>query len=225
MPQRKAVNVCMNFTTVHPIVAEIFQSRPTWWTAPGATSPAWLKAKYWNGKCWKTWLFITAQIKSRHRTTQQPCWRPYGDLEENRVFWSCTEVKPFLDNINATMRDIMGYAIPNKCAAMHQRNIEGALQDPTWQPDKNLLAAAKHLEQEDVKQILREQRFVIAQEIHSVEKLTYLWELKKHTTNPGQLKDFYCEAAGWLLLWRTGRAFTIKKLQGFYCKGAAVLLL
>lgn len=130
-----------------------------------------------------------------------------------------------------------GICHSNKCAALHQRNIEGALQDPTWQPDNILLVAAKHPEQEDVMQILKELWFVIVQEVYSAEKLTsYLLRVKetynkqcrisasvklwssRRTFTVKDWKGFYRKEASRLLLWNNWRAFTVKELQGFYCE-------
>ena len=50
------------------------------------------------------YIYIYMNSRSGQLNTQQPCWRLCGDREVNNVFWSCTNRKPFRDNVNAGMQ-------------------------------------------------------------------------------------------------------------------------
>lgn len=60
-------------------------------------------------------FFITPKIKSRQLAAQQHGWRLCGSLEadHSHIFWNCSKIKPIWGNVNAVVKTIVGYDIPN----------------------------------------------------------------------------------------------------------------
>uniref|UniRef100_A0A8D0ATN1 Uncharacterized protein n=1 Tax=Sander lucioperca TaxID=283035 RepID=A0A8D0ATN1_SANLU len=76
----------------------------------------------WREFCWKnlTRYFITPKIKSRQLAIQQNCWRLCGSMEADHahIFWNCTKMRTYWQNVNLVVKNVLGYEIPNTCPVM-----------------------------------------------------------------------------------------------------------
>ena len=101
----------------------------------------------WREFCWKnlTRFFITPKIKSRQLGVQQQCWRLCGNMEANHshIFWNCTKIRSYWEKVNAVVKIILGYGIPNTCPVMYLGNIKDVVMGGDLYLIKVLLAASK----------------------------------------------------------------------------------
>ena len=139
----------------------------------------------WREFCWKnlTRSFITPKIKSRQLAVQQDCWRLCGSTEADHahIFWNCIKMRIYWQNVNSVVKNVLGYEIPNTCLVMYLGNIEKVVMNEDLYLTKVLLAASKKAVTRNwlnVNAPNQEQWLGIVQEIHVMEKLTYLLRLK-----------------------------------------------
>lgn len=144
-------------------------------------------------KCLIRYL-MTPQIITRQGGEQQQCRRQCGHQSINRyIFWSCPKFVSFWDGICQTIGNILGYVIPGDPKILLLGLISGRmLQKETCISLKFYQLQEKTITRSWLKSLLPQvdhwQRIV--EEIHSVEKLTYLLRIKGQTFNKRWTKWF-----------------------------------
>ena len=86
------------------------------WLSICETQHTTTSSRTWREFGWKnlTCYFITPAIKGKQSGSQQSCWRMCGNREANHshIFWECNKLDLFWENICVTIKDILGYSIP-----------------------------------------------------------------------------------------------------------------
>lgn len=70
----------------------------------------------------EVWLKEYDQVLHNSADQKQTANHPTTDLEANHILMFLgiySHLNPFCNNVNATIKDIMEYVIPNNCAVMH----------------------------------------------------------------------------------------------------------
>uniref|UniRef100_A0A3B5QUX2 Reverse transcriptase domain-containing protein n=1 Tax=Xiphophorus maculatus TaxID=8083 RepID=A0A3B5QUX2_XIPMA len=161
------------------------------WLSMCVTQQTSTSSKRWKEFGWKCLIryFITPQITSRHRGEEQQCWRQCGHQNANHshVFWSCPKLATYWDEICQTTGIILGYVIPKDPRIF----LLGLMSEKVFQKEDQYLfkvlsiASKKAITRSWLKKLppqLNHWRDVV-EEIHSMEKLTYLLRMKGHSYN------------------------------------------
>lgn len=130
-------------------------------------------------------FYITPKIKSRQIAVQQHCWRLCGSTEadHSHIFWNCVKTRPYWENVNAAIENILGYKIPNTCPVKYLGHIKDIVKIEDTHLIKVLLAASKKaitrqwLNEKSPKQ---EQWLEIVRDIFNMEKLTHSLRVKEN---------------------------------------------
>ncbi|CAJ1058984.1 unnamed protein product [Xyrichtys novacula] len=143
-------------------------------------------SKTWREFGWKnlTRLFITPKIKNKQLGQQQHCWRQCGQLNANHshIFWSCTKIQTFWDEVLRVMGKVFGYNLPKDPRFIYLGLI---LEDVMGKEDIYLfkilsLAAKKAITRTWLRTDPPELSdwLTIVEEIRSMEQMTYRLRIK-----------------------------------------------
>lgn len=105
------------------------------------------------------------------------------EADHSHIFWNCTKIRLYWENVNAVIKNILGYEIPNTCPVMYFGDIEDVVMRDLYLI-KVLLAASKKAVTRNwlnVNTPKQEQWLEIVQDIFVMEKLTYLLRVKENT--------------------------------------------
>ena len=141
---------------------------------------------YWREFCWKNLVrfFVTPKMKTYLGPSAHTCWRNCGNDAANHhhVFWSCPKIQAFWEDIQRTIQHILGLQIPPTCTTLYLGN----LSDEITQSDKYLLrilttAAKKAITRKwlQADPPTLSNWLEIVEEIHVLEKLTFLLRLRR----------------------------------------------
>ena len=139
-------------------------------------------SRMWREFGWKnlTRFLITPKIKSRLSATEQSCWRACGSKEANHahIFWMCPRLRSFWDDIGATIKDILGYEIPNESKTMYLGSVTGS---DRYIVKLLMIATKKTISRNWYKteSPTIEQWLGILREIYCMERMTYQLRLKE----------------------------------------------
>lgn len=130
-------------------------------------------------------FFITPKMKKGRSPVQQLCWRLCGEqnVGHTHVFWDCTKITRYWNDVWKEMGKILGYELPKTCTALYLGNVTREnIQDKDWYLIKILLAASKkaitrrwHKEDPPTWRNCTE----IIDEIHVMERLTHIIKLQQ----------------------------------------------
>ena len=60
------------------------------------------------------------------------------EADHSHIFWNCTKINIYWENVNAVVKNILGFVIPNSSLVIYLGNIEDVMMR-----EKVLLAASK----------------------------------------------------------------------------------
>lgn len=144
-------------------------------------------SRNWKIFCWKNIVrfFITPKIKKASLSTHQPCWRLCGeqDVGHAHIFWQCTKITQFWNNIWEELGKILGYKLPMSCSTLYFGSLSGK-QIPC--KDKYLIkillaASKKSITRKWCKEeppTVNNWRDIV-EDIHNMERLTYILRLQQ----------------------------------------------
>lgn len=104
-----------------------------------------------------------------------------GECVEIHIFSFCTEIHTLLNNVNATVKDILGYEIPKECKIMYLRIVNDCTTGKDRYMIRILLMAMKKAIKRNwyrTEPSAIDQWLEIVKEIYNMEKITYHLRLK-----------------------------------------------
>lgn len=95
-----------------------------WRTQQSATS-----SRVWRLYCWKNLIrsVITPKTRSKYLSVPQPCWRKCGaiNVDHSHVFWLCTNIEKFWEDVHLVIVGILGYDISKTCMFLYFGSMTG----------------------------------------------------------------------------------------------------
>lgn len=104
-------------------------------------------SRTWREFCWKCIVrfFITPKIKAKQLGRPQQCWRQCGSAEadHSHIFWHCPCIKNYWVEVHSTIKDILGFDIPQDASFLYLGNLPQEFLGEDRYLTKILLAASK----------------------------------------------------------------------------------